>query len=154
MQVPLGNGCVALVDEADWEMVARHRWHVATGGHGNRYARSSKAGYMHRMIVRAPSNMEVDHINGDGLDNRRCNLRVATVAENHRNRRKPYGSSRFLGVSKCRNDRWRAQIKADGRVVHLGTFRDEVEAAVAYDRAAIRIHGEFAAPNFPELVDV
>ena len=163
IEIPLGNGHVTVLDQEDWErlcvLVGERKWRVFRAPHGNIYARCTvkrnngkKHFSMHRLIMDAPKGMEVDHRDGDGLNNRRANLRLATVAQNHRNRRKPYGSSRFLGVSESRG-KWRAQIKADGRLKHLGTFTDEIEAALAYDRAAVLYHGEWAAPNFPELVN-
>ena len=165
IEVPLTQGYTTFVDEEDWEKVceivgSNRKWHVTRGQHGNLYARCTvkrngvKRQYkLHRLILDAPAGMEVDHRDGDGLNNRRSNLRLATVAQNHRNRRKTYGSSRFLGVSATKHGTWKSQIKAEGRVKHLGTFKNEVDAARAYDAAAVMYHGEWAAPNFPELLD-
>jgi hypothetical protein len=97
--------------------------------------------------------MEVDHVNGDGLDNRRSNLRVCTHAENARNQssRTRMSTSRFRGVVWAKDRRkWRAMIGDNGRTVHLGNFTDEIEAAQAYDRAAREMYGAFARLNFPE----
>jgi hypothetical protein len=89
--------------------------------------------------------MVVDHINGNGLDNRRCNLRICTPAQNGLNSRpRVDGKSRFKGVFP-HGDRWRAKV--GGR--HLGLFDDEVEAAKARDRLARKLHGKFARLNFP-----
>jgi hypothetical protein len=100
---------------------------------------------MHRLIMQAPKGMVVDHINGNGLDNRRCNLRLCTPAQNRRNRHKHAGGrSRFLGVSPC-GDKWNARVA--GR--YLGLFDDEVEAAKARDRKARQLYGEHAWLNFP-----
>ncbi len=93
--------------------------------------------------------LRVDHIDGNKLNCRRANLRTCTHAENIRNRKKhKNGSSRFKGVH---NDgvRWRARIKLNGKAKSLGTYRTEIEAALAYDRAAREMFGEFARPNFP-----
>ena len=93
--------------------------------------------------------IQVDHINGDPGDNRLVNLRKATGGQNCANRRSRKGSSsKFLGVDWAGNG-WRAQIKPIGeKPLYLGKFETEVEAAKAYDAAAIRLHGEFARPNF------
>jgi hypothetical protein len=104
------------------------------------------------MIMRPPKGMVVDHIDGNGLNNRRSNLRICTRAENNRNRRPtPGGSSRFRGVYRCRvADRWIANLSVNNRTVYVGLFADEVEAALARDAAARKHHGRFAWLNFPE----
>ena len=107
---------------------------------------------MHREIMQPPKGMIVDHKSRNKLDNTRENLRNATHAENMRNKSKQHGvSSRFLGVSYCKKSRkWCACIWVEGRNLSLGFFTDEVEAARAYDRAAVEHFGEFARLNFPE----
>jgi len=105
---------------------------------------------MHRQIVCAPKHLFVDHINGDGLDNRRENIRLATKRQNSQNmvRKRPNKTSRFKGVSKSQHHNgWRATIKVNGARIHLGYFKDESDAARAYDAAAIEHFGPFAAPN-------
>jgi len=107
---------------------------------------------MHREMMNAPAGMLVDHRNGDNLDNRRSNLRLATPTENSCNRRKKTGgSSRYKGVTfNRRSGKWFARIRIHGKCIFLGTFESEVEAARAYDAAAKKYHGEFACLNFPE----
>jgi hypothetical protein len=111
---------------------------------------------MHRMVMKAPPDMLVDHINQNGLDNRRSNLRLATGAQNQRNahgrgihRGKP-SSSRFRGVSRS-GMKWSAHISVNGKNIRLGTFRTEEQAARAYDTAARIYHKEFARLNFDDI---
>lgn len=107
---------------------------------------------MHREIIKAASNMHVDHINRNGLDNRKANLRVVTPLENGWNKAKQRGkhSSKYKGVNWVRRDKkWQAKIQANGSPISLGAFDDEIDAAKAYDEAAKKFHGEFAVLNFP-----
>ena len=152
-ELPLTQGRVAIVDDEDFERLSQYRWRY------NVYAKRSlpraagqpqKAMYLHREIMQPPAGMEVDHINGDRLDNRRSNLRVCTRAENQANRKAQAGSSRYKGVSLWkRHKRYAAGLSVDGKWQHLGWFDDEVAAARAYDEAAVRYRGEFARTNFP-----
>jgi hypothetical protein len=110
----------------------------------------TKAVHLHREIIGAPAGMYVDHINHNGLDNRRANLRLATRFQNARNRPKTNKatSSKYKGVSyRAGNDKWSATIFADGKNVHLGHFETEIEAARVYDDAAREHYGSFAALN-------
>jgi len=104
-----------------------------------------------REILKPPDNMQCDHINGNGLDNRRCNLRICSHSENQHNGSPYVGcSSRFKGVH-WRKDRrkWQTSIRNAGKPIYLGYFTDEAEGARAYDRAARELFGEFARVNFP-----
>lgn len=105
--------------------------------------------YLHRLILSGAK--KVDHANGDGFDNRRANLREATSAQNNRNRRLLPGR-RFKGVRPVKNDGFMAVVWLDNRPNYIGFFRTEMEAAIAYDAAARELFGEFARPNFPEIV--
>lgn len=154
-EIPLANGRgIALVDDADYEWLSQQKWH----NHSN-YAHNRKHGPMHRAIMNAPESAEVDHINRNRLDNQRANLRLVSRRENARNQSKPITrsghplTSRFKGVSwKATAKTWRAQITIrtnnNIRVIHLGYFNDQIEAANAYDRAARTHFGEFANTNF------
>jgi hypothetical protein len=156
--IPLSQGKYALVDEADYAELARYRWCVSwnvSGKQGHRktfYAARSEKGRtirMHRQIMGAARGEVVDHINHNGLDNRRSNLRVCSQAENMRNRRGWGGrTSRYKGVSYLRrSDTWQAVIVCEGRRYNLGQFDSETDAAGAYNAKARELFGEFACLN-------
>lgn len=161
MEVVSANGVTFQVDEADLPLLEGRSWRVysfskRTGRHW--YVVSQKEGgkalFLHRHITGAATGHEVDHLNGDGLDNRRTNLRIVSHALNLANQRPQSGrSSRFKGVSWDREKgRWHAYIKVGGRRRHLGYFHDERIAATAYNAAAIEAWGEHARPNVIEEV--
>lgn len=146
--VPITKGLYCQIDAPDAEAVLSHRW-MALNASGRIYATSASVGLMHRWLLDAPRGVYVDHKNGDPLDNRRSNIRLATVSENGMNSRVRRGMSRFKGVCHSRG-KWAARIKKNGQRTWLGTFKTQLEAALAYDTAAVALFGEFAAPNFPE----
>lgn len=142
-----------LVDDEDFESLNRHEWHLASRRYAARRVRRDDGKtvtlYMHRAILGAPINKHVDHINGDGLDNRRQNLRLADRSHNQANRGKPKSNtSGYKGVGR-RRGRWWAYIKVDNKMRYLGMFDVPEDAARAYDKAAREIFGEFAFQNFP-----
>lgn len=148
-----GNVLVSKVDE---ELFLRYNWSVVKSGE-KFYARRkkrisgiSKTFLLHREIMKAKNGQDVDHINGDGMDNRRENLRLCSRRENIQNsvKRKNDASSIYKGVHLCKN-RWRSKITINGKQIHIGYFDHELDAAKAYDGAAIRFFGDFARPNFP-----
>jgi hypothetical protein len=143
----------AIVDAADYEWLKRYKWH-AFGSPKKRtfYAARNVAHqvvFMHRAIMNPPQGKVVDHYNGNGLDNRRCNLRICRAAENSRNMAKRAGTrSRFIGVYPHR-DKWYVNVTCNGEDHYGGLFDDEVEAAKARDALALRLHGPYARLNFP-----
>lgn len=156
VEVPLTRGYVAIVDAADAERVLAYRW-FAQPNVRNVYAirgirrpdgvRTTQS--LHKFLT---GFAVTDHVNGDGLDNRRSNLRDATTAENGRNRRRQSNNaSGFKGVFWNKADRkWRASIGVtDGKRQHLGCFSTPEAAAQAYDEAAREMYGEYASVNFP-----
>lgn len=160
-QIPLSKGKYALVDAADYEFLSQWGWRCFERGtfyvYRSGYAgyingkQKAKTIYMHRLILNAPDGMEVDHINGDGLCNIRSNLRLATKSQNNMNQRKTRGVSRFKGVARHKQcQKWQAGIKINGKRINLGLFVTETEAALAYNEAAVRLHGEFARLNITE----
>jgi hypothetical protein len=153
--IALTQGKHAIVDAADFEWLNKHKWFATRrpGGSGYYAARweNGRMILMHREIMNAPDGMQVDHANRYPSDNRRCNLRVCTKQQNVFNRCTGVHSSRYQGVSYCKDhDKWVAYIKLDQQHERLGDFDDEVEAAKIRDRWAFAFHGRFAFLNFPE----
>lgn len=138
--VPLTRGAVAVISPEDAEAVAEFKWHATSHG----YASTRGIGYLHRFLMRnvlsrLPT-MTVDHINGDKLDNRRENLRLATQAQNTHNRR--HGG--LKGFQKTeRSDRWSSGINHYGKRIALGRFDSPEGATAAYKRASAELRGEF-----------
>lgn len=160
----LTKGFVALVDNEFSKAVGLWNWAAHSDGRAwypsrsyNQWVdgkRKTLTIRLHQMILPAPFGFVTDHKNGNPLDNRRDNLRLATTSENAVNKRSSSpGSSIYRGVVN-RSGKWRALITVDSKQIWLGFFDDEVEAAKAYDTAAMRFHGVFAKLNFPIETEV
>lgn len=139
----------ALVDNEDFEIVNQWQWHIGAKG----YANNAVIGSMHRFILSiTDTKLQVDHIYHNKLDNRKSRIRICTNAENNRNKKKCFNrktNSKYKGVSKHSKttNLFRAKITIDNKSIHLGYFKEEVEAARAYNKAALKYHGEFAFIN-------
>jgi hypothetical protein len=146
-------GLFTLVDEADYELANAYRWHRLSSG-WTEYAISRSAArstiYLHRLIAEPAPGYVVDHIDGNGLNNTRDNLRVCTHAENCRNsRHRKRNTSGYRGVTHhIPSDQWIAYITTDMRREYLGYYPTAEDAARAYDVVALRLHGDFARLNF------
>lgn len=162
--IPITNGKSMLIDVADAPLVLRWKWQARRNtGRGRCWYvwRTSKVGvetksgattiYLHRLLLDAPKGLQVDHINGNPLDNRRSNLRLCTTSQNHANMGRPQTKSerRFVGVRQNRQGRFEAYITFKTRWISVGTFTSEEDAARARDAKAVELFGDFARLNFP-----
>lgn len=154
-EIQLTQGKVALVDDDDFEYLNQFKWHIYKQNRNSFYARTIVyenkkriAILMHRLLIKC-DNKIIDHISGDGLDNRKCNLRICERHQNALNRKKNMNNlSGFKGVSWFKSSqKWRAQIQYKKIVYHLGVFEKRIDAARAYNEAAVKYHGEFANLN-------
>ncbi len=144
-----------LIDKDDEQFVRSFFWNGRISGKkvyawaSKQVATNGKAIPIHRLLTDCPDGMQVDHINGDSLDNRRSNLRICESRQNHKNKTKMTGTtSKFKGVywSKLYN-RWVAIICNDGKKIYLGKYWHPIYAARCYDRAALEMFGEYAKTN-------
>lgn len=151
----VGSGKFAIVDDEDYEHLNQFKWHLNEFGYARtgtyKFNKHNGAILMHRFILNAPKNMDVDHINHNTLDNRKINLRLCTRSQNLHNskkRKNVYFSSKYKGVNWQEDiGRWRARIQIEKKPIHLGTFDNEIEAAIAYNNAARKYFGKFAKVN-------
>ena len=156
-KIPLTQGAVAKVDDEDYEWLKRFRWHVHRSGRRTWYARrfsGDRSIMMHNELLSPLPGVVVDHINHNGLDNRRANLRLCMPVDNNRNSRSRLNStSKYKGVSlDKRRGKWRARIHRAGVEYYLGCFTNQLEAAFAYDDRARGFRDAFLYLNFPRLL--
>ena len=153
--ITLSKGYVALVDDEDYEDASRFKWSACEKGHNVYALRNIRINgkyhslYLHRYLMSLSClGKHIDHIDGNGLNNRRENLRLCTNTENLRNQHSSHGSSKYKGVSWHKRKKWMARIRVDGVDIYLGVYEEEEAAARAYDKAAKKHFGEFANLNF------
>jgi hypothetical protein len=155
-QILLTQGKVALIDDDDFEYINQWKWRVAKCHNGAIYA--CRGTYnpnfsmilMHRVIMQTPGSLVVDHIDHNGLNNQKTNLRNCTDSENRcHSYRKSNNKTGFKGISwNQKNKRWYVEISVNHQRIYIGCFRVCADAVSAYDEAAKKYHGEFAQTNF------
>jgi len=158
-KIPLTRGLFAMIDDNDYEFISQRKWHATKSKASTIYAKSwtlksegkPRLLCMHRELLGLGEgrSIVVDHINGNGLNNCRNNLRIATVSQNSANRRViPKKNTIYKGVSWHKAaKKWRATIQKDSKLIHIGYFKSDLDAALAYNREALNFHGEFANLN-------
>ncbi len=158
--IELTRGKFAKVDDADYEYLNQWKWRHNEGYATRTLLPGRRHINMHRILMGLSlgDGKEVDHINGDGLDNRRCNLRLCTRSQNNFNqgiRRTVAKTSKYRGVSWDTNRcKWRVHLQAYGKQVHVGRFGTEDEAATAWNKVAVEQYGEFARLNIIDKQEV
>jgi hypothetical protein len=156
--IPLTQGKVAIVDDEDFDRLSQFKW-CAVKNRLKWYALRAViindkqiSIWMHREILNVPSGKQTDHKDGNGLNNQRRNLRICSRSQNMANARKYSGtriSNKYKGASWQKNDRnWQAHICKNGKLIYLGHYNTEIEAALVYDKHARELFGEFAHTNF------
>ena len=149
--IPLTQGKFAIIDDDDYERISKHKWTFANAGYAYRKSPrpNPKALLMHRVVIRAKTGQEVDHINGDRLDNRKENLRFCTSSQNKANMKlRKDNTSGYKGVSLDKRDNvFQAYINVSGKRFSLGRHETAIEAAKVYNEAAKKYFGEYSRLN-------
>lgn len=159
---PLNLGLVVMVDDDDYEYLSQWHWNAQVQKETAYAVRTTKGPKqkdikyrMHRVIMNAPDGVFVDHVDGDGLNCRKENMRFCTRAQNQQNKMK-VSKNRFKGITEHKprgawkkNFPWQARIRVERKLISLGYFATDEEAARAYDAAALKYFGPFAKVNFP-----
>lgn len=151
--IPLTRGKYAIVDRDDYERLSQNKWLALKSGntfYASRHPANKCVIWMHREILNTPIGFFTDHINRNGIDNRKSNLRICSKAENcHNQKYRKNNKSRFKGVCFHKaSGKWQSQIMINYKTIHLGIFSNEVDAAREYDIKSKELHGQFAYTNF------
>ena len=150
-EIKLTQGKVALVDDEDFKWLNQHNWYILNGTYTEYAVRevNNKCLIMHRLIMKTPNNLIVDHKNHNGLDNQKHNMRNVTKGQNNQHRiNHKINASVYKGISINRNTgKWVVRISIDNERLCLGSFEVEEQAALIYNLAALKYHGEFAYLN-------
>lgn len=151
-EINLTKGMFVLVDDDDYEYLNSFNWCVSSHGYA-KAGINKKTVYMHRMIMGYPKGYQIDHINENKLDNRKENLRICTSSQNRRNISvRKDNTSGYKGVTKyLYGDGWVAKINNGYKTINLGIFATLEDAAIAYNRKAIELFGEFSKLNIIEM---
>lgn len=150
-QIPLGNGIYSLVDDEDYDFIMQRKWYFRNGyaarGEYVEEKRNNRTVFMHREVMKSITS--IDHIDGDKLNNQKSNLRVANKSQNAANMvKKQKCTSRFKGVVWHKKaKKWMSRIVVNYKGIYLGIYNSEIEAAEAYNDAALKHFGEFARLN-------
>lgn len=161
-QIPLTQGKFALVDDEDHEWLSQWKWTFHQAGKGYAYRNvwlgeidgksKFKAFFMHRLIANTPDGFVTDHIDRNGLNNQRANLRIATFSQNIANQSiRSHSQNLYKGIQRVAKNKWVARV--GGREIRVSSsqyFATQEEAAREYDRMAREMFGEFALLNFPD----
>lgn len=154
MAVLIISGKKVLVDDEDLELIKPFSWWANAKNYvqGSKFRGDKKIHhYMHRLIMNPPPNLQVDHINKDRLDNRRSNLRIVTRQENQYGKKTHGKTSMFMGVKRVnlKSKKWQAELSLPNvkGVTVLGTYKSEIDAAIAYDVVSVRNFGIYAKTN-------
>ncbi len=155
ISTPKHPDAFTLVDDGDFELLSQWKWHIVEDKWNVYACRTARPSHkhilMHRQIMCCPKGKLIDHVDHDGLNNQRSNLRICTSSQNQMNSKKQADrTSKFKGVTlRNKPTPWLAGCKKDGKRHNLGHFKTEIEAAKAYDKKAKELFGEFARLNFP-----
>lgn len=142
-QITVTHGKVTLVDDEDFDYLNQYKWHC-NKGYVSRTG-NNKHLRMHRVIMHVQGDLQVDHIDGNPLNNQKNNLRICTSSQNNKNKKTPHtNTSGFRGVSyHVSNKKWQSQIQVDGKQIHLGYFKTPEEASISYEDFAKKTFGSF-----------
>ena len=143
-----GKGKYIFLDNEDFGKVNQYKWYYESGYATNKSWLKPKI-RIHQLILKSKNNKEIDHINGNGLDNRKCNLRLVSHKNNSINRKiNKNNSSGFKGVSFKKDiHKWQSSIRVNYKIIYLGYFKTAKEGAIAYNQAALKYFGQYARLN-------